>query len=52
MKSKISLITLGFTDFEKMKTFYETLGFMAHGDANDDFVMFKAKLSLAQLGGR
>lgn len=42
MKSKISLITLGVSDFEKSLKFYKDLGFKIHNyNKNDDIVFFK-----------
>lgn len=43
MKSKISLITLGYTDFEKMKTFYQALGFVMNNTDGEDFAAFKGE---------
>lgn len=40
MKSKISLITLGVTDLEKSKKFYQDLGFLPHNYKDGDDVVF------------
>lgn len=40
MKSKISLITLGVTDLETSKKFYQDLGFKTHNYKDGDDVVF------------
>lgn len=39
-KPKISIITLGVTDLEASRSFYEKLGFTAEGHSNDNVVFF------------
>ncbi|MBT4384855.1 VOC family protein [Candidatus Peregrinibacteria bacterium] len=43
MKSKISLLTLGTEDIKRAAVFYKALGFVVHGEEDEDHVMFKAE---------
>ena len=42
MEQRVSLITLGVRDLDRARTFYEGLGWSAHGEENDDVVFFQA----------
>ena len=42
MDPRISLITLGVTDMKRSRAFYETLGFAASPQSNDDVTFFQA----------
>ena len=42
MDPRISLITLGVTDMKRSRAFYETLGFVASSQSNDNVTFFQA----------
>ncbi|MEQ8508299.1 MAG: VOC family protein [Rhodospirillaceae bacterium] len=42
MDPRISLITLGVTDMKRSRAFYETLGFVASPQSNDNVTFFQA----------
>ncbi len=52
MDPRISLITLGVEDLARSRKFYETLGWKASTQSNDDVVFFQAGGSIFGLYGR
>ena len=52
MDQRINLITLGVTDMMRSRTFYETLGWNASSQSNDDVTFFQAGGSIFGLYGR
>ena len=42
MEQRISVITLGVTDLQRAQSFYESLGWHAHMDADGDIAFFQA----------
>ena len=52
MEPRISLITLGVTDMARSRGFYETLGWKASKQSNDDVTFFQAGGSIFGLYGR
>jgi catechol 2,3-dioxygenase-like lactoylglutathione lyase family enzyme len=42
MEQRVSLVTLGVRDLERARTFYQSLGWSAADDENDDVVFFQA----------
>lgn len=52
MDQRISLITLGVTDMARSRAFYETLGWHASPQSNDDVTFFQAGGSIFGLYGR
>ena len=42
MKQRVNLITLGVTDLERSRSFYEALGWKTRADPEDDVVFFQA----------
>lgn len=52
MEPRISLITLGVTDMDRSRAFYETLGWKASSQSNDDVTFFQAGGSIFGLYGR
>ena len=42
MDQRVSLITLGVTDLQRARTFYEALGWTTNAGADDDVVFFQA----------
>jgi predicted lactoylglutathione lyase len=52
MDPRISLITLGVEDMKRSRAFYETLGWTASPQSNDDVTFFQAGGSIFGLYGR
>lgn len=52
MDPRISLVTLGVSDMKKSRAFYETLGFKASDQSNDDVTFFQAGGMIFGLYGR
>ena len=52
MDQRVSLITLGVDDLARSRVFYETLGWKASAQSNDDVVFFQAGRSVFGLYGR
>lgn len=52
MDPRINLITLGVEDMVRSRTFYETLGWKASPQSNDDVTFFQAGGSIFGLYGR
>ena len=42
MKQRVSLITLGVSDLERARAFYEAVGWTTGADAGDDVAFFQA----------
>lgn len=52
MEQRVSLITLGVADLQRARRFYETLGWSAADDGNDDVVFFQVGGLVLALWGR
>ncbi|HEY7195652.1 MAG TPA: VOC family protein [Gaiellaceae bacterium] len=52
MEQRISLITLGVSDLERSRRFYEALGWKTNADPADDVVFFQAGGAVLALWGR
>jgi uncharacterized protein len=52
MEQRLSLVTLGISDLERARKFYETLGWKTGAQPADDVVFFKAGCMIVSLWGR
>ncbi len=52
MKQRVSLITLGVSDLERARAFYEALGWSTGADPGDDVVFFQAGDTIVALWDR
>ena len=52
MEQRVSLITLGVSDLERARAFYETLGWTTHAAPDDDVVFFQAGGMIVALWSR
>ena len=52
MEQRLSLVTLGVSDLDRARRFYEALGWTTRAAADDDVVFFQAGSTIVALWGR